>query len=47
MSKDKTVYSDEPLYPTVLPRCPRCGTKLICVNERTHKMACPVSTCRR
>jgi hypothetical protein len=41
-------YSDEPLYGDITkPRCPRCKGPMICVNDRTHKMACANPMCRR
>ena len=44
MMDEKT---DEPLYGDIKTRCERCGGRLICVNDRTHQMACANSMCRR
>ena len=44
----KELNIDEPLYGAIQkPRCPLCKGPMICVNDRTHKMACADPMCRR
>ena len=45
---NKKPNDSEPLYGDIKkPVCPRCKGPMIVVNERTHKMACANSMCRR